>query len=267
MNHFWAILYGILQGITEFLPVSSSGHLALLPYFGDIKDPGLFFDLAMHVGTALSVLIYFRKDVLKICKNLFNLFNPQTDEAYFTQFFCVATVITGVVALLLKSFAEQYGRHHYFIAFNLLMFGFLLYYSDKINKANQLDLFKMKKGIKASIIVGLFQVLAIFPGVSRSGITITAARFFGASKESASTFSFLLSLPLIIAGAIFKWLEIKESQIAFDIVFCIEGVVVSFVVGVLTIHFFLKMLKKVKFVHFFYYRALLAIGIIVFSLI
>ncbi len=265
MNHLWSILYGIIQGVTEFLPVSSSGHLALLPYFAHFKDPGVFFDLAMHVGTALSVAIYFYKDVLKIIKNIFKIFNPKTPDAYFARYFVIATIITGFSALLLKDFVENYARHHYVIAFNLSVFGFLLYYIDKKYLSDNNEIFNKKEGLIPAILIGVFQTLSIFPGVSRSGITITAARYFKIDKESASRFSFLLSLPLIMAAALLKLLEVQNSSQTTDLIFCIEGVGVSFIVGILTIHFFLRLLKSIDFKYFMFYRLLLALAIIIFS--
>ncbi|MEE3079715.1 MAG: undecaprenyl-diphosphate phosphatase, partial [Bdellovibrionota bacterium] len=156
--------------------------------------------------------------------------------------------------------AELYGRTHLLIAFNLIFFGVSLYVVDKYAK-NIEDVFKSKGSVKTSLLVGFFQVLAIFPGVSRSGITITAARLYGATKEDASSFSFLLSLPLIFGGALLKYLELKKSSLNFDYAFCIVGIVVSFVIGILTIHYFLKLVKKIDFKYFMYYR--LALGLLV----
>ncbi len=256
MNHLWAVFYGIIQGLTEFLPVSSSGHLALLPYLGNIKDPGLSFDLAMHIGTALAVFVYFHKRVFSILRNLFNIVKPQNADQFFAQYFIIATFVSGSLALILKPLAELYGRNHLFISFNLVFFGIILYFIDKYGKVKE-DPFKKENGIKAAFFVGLFQVLAIFPGVSRSGITITAARMFGASKEDSSSFSFLLSLPLIFGGALLKARELVNSDATFDYYYCLTGIFVSFVVGLVTIHYFLKLIKKIDFKYFMHYRLLL----------
>ena len=262
MNYFWSIFYGIIQGLTEFLPVSSSGHLALLPFFGNIKDPGIAFDLAMHLGTALAVIVYFYKNIISLLKNIFSIFNPKSSESYFCQYFVLATIISGVGALLLKPLAELYGRNHLLISFNLAFFGLSLYFVDKHGEVKE-NPFKQKGGLKASLLVGLFQVLAIFPGVSRSGITITAARMFGASKEDASSFSFLLSLPLIFGGALLKYIELRQSDVSFESEFCIVGIFVSFFVGLLTIHFFLKLIKRINFKYFMHYRFILAFCVLV----
>ncbi len=257
MTLWMAVVYGIIQGVTEFLPVSSSGHLALLPFIYDFKDPGIFFDLAMHVGTALAVGIYFFNDVKRIVKNAVLFLIPGKSCDNFTKNFLIATFFTGFFALILKSTAENYGRNEVFIAFNLAFFGILLFISDRIGKTN-----KNMEGFRASssIVIGLSQVLAIFPGVSRSGITITAARFLGLSKEDASSFSFLLSLPLIFAAFLLKTYNLMGNPqgAQFDMLSCVVGVIVSFVVGLATIHFFMKLIKRIQFGYFLIYRLVLS---------
>ncbi|WP_412470583.1 undecaprenyl-diphosphate phosphatase [Halobacteriovorax sp. RT-2-4] len=257
MTLWMAVVYGIIQGLTEFLPVSSSGHLALLPFIYEFKDPGIFFDLAMHVGTALAVGIYFHHDVRRIAKNSFLFFIPGKSCDNFTKNFIIATFFTGFFGLILKSTAETYGRNEVFIAFNLAFFGILLFISDRIGKTN-----KNMEGFRASssIVIGLSQVLSIFPGVSRSGITITAARFLGLSKEDASSFSFLLSLPLIFAAFLLKSYNLigNPQDAQFEVLNCAIGVLVSFLVGLATIHFFMKLIKRIQFSYFLIYRLILS---------
>lgn len=257
MTIWLAIIYGIIQGLTEFLPVSSSGHLALLPFFYEFKDPGIFFDLAMHVGTALAVSIYFNSEVKRIVKNSIYFFVPNKVCDDYTKNFVISVFFTGFFALLLKPVAEAYGRNVTFIAFNLAFFGILLFISDRIGKTN-----KNMEGFRpsSSIVIGLSQVLAIFPGVSRSGITITAGRFLGLSKEEASSYSFLLSLPLIFAAFLVKGYSAMThpSEVNFEIVTCFIGVIISFGVGLATIHFFMKLIKKIQFSYFLIYRLILS---------
>lgn len=257
MTLWMAIVYGIIQGLTEFLPVSSSGHLALLPFIYEFKDPGIFFDLAMHVGTALAVGIYFHHDVRRISKNAFNFLVPGKKCDDFTKNFIIATFFTGFFALLLKPIAEAYGRNEVFIAFNLAFFGVLLFISDRIGKTN-----KNMEGFRASssIIIGLSQVLAIFPGVSRSGITITTGRFLGLTKSEASSFSFLLSLPLIFAAFLLKSYSLmaRPQEVQFELISCAIGMFISFLVGLATIHYFMKLIKRIKFSYFLYYRLILS---------
>ncbi len=261
MNEFWAVIYGIVQGLTEFLPVSSSGHLALLPLVAKFKDPGLVFDLAMHLGTALAVSLYFYKDLLRIMKNSFYLILPRKKCDGFTKNFIVATFATGVFALLLKDHAESLGRKGSLIAINLIIFGVLLYLADKWGRIEE-KVMEKDSSWKKGLIIGLLQVLAIFPGVSRSGITITGGRILGLSKEESSSFSFLLSLPLIVAGALLKFKDISEFGIKFDYGLSFIGISVSFLTGFVTIHFFLKMLKRIEFSYFMIYRIILGIAVI-----
>lgn len=264
MNEFWAIIYGIIQGLTEFLPVSSSGHLALLPKFAHFKDPGLVFDLAMHLGTALAVALYFYKDLIRITQNSFNFLIPSKTCDGFTKNFMVATLATGILGLCLKSFAESFGRQSNVIGFNLIVFGILLYLADKWGLSKD-KVMEDARSWKKSLIIGLLQVIAIFPGVSRSGITMTGGRTLGLSKEESSSFSFLLSLPLIVAGAILKFKDLSDSGESFNYTLCLIGIAVSFVTGYATIHFFLKLLKKIEFSYFMIYRIILGVIVIIWA--
>lgn len=267
MDYSCALIYGLIQGLTEFLPVSSSGHLALLPKFLEIKDPGVAFDLAMHVGTAMAIGLYFYKDLKNIIQDTiyFLLKKKKITEIPFTANYILATICTVITALIFKKFAESYGRGELFIAFNLIFFGIVLVISDKTCKVDQ-ELSMVKKAhFKNAMIIGLVQSLALFPGVSRSGITISAGRFLKLGREEASRFSFLLSLPLIIGGAILKCPELLNSSPgSSSLSVVLFGVLVSFVVGILTIHYFLKMIKTIGLAVFGAYRVLLALVIIYF---
>lgn len=262
MTIFDAIIYGIIQGLTEFLPVSSSGHLALLPSILTIKDPGVSFDLAMHIGTALAIICYFFKDICSLIKNAFLLLDyksPINGPKRKSLHMLIATIATVAIALPLKDFAQEYGRNNTFIAINLVFFGILMWVSDaKFKEHSEGELVDKDNWYKA-LLIGLFQSLALFPGVSRSGITLTTARFLGVSRNEASRFSFLLSLPLIIGGAVLKSPEIIKGNEGFDIVSCLVGVGVSFVVGLLTIHYFLKFIKRVGLLPFSIYRFIIAL--------
>ncbi|EQC48077.1 undecaprenyl-diphosphate phosphatase [Bacteriovorax sp. Seq25_V] len=260
---FFGVIYGLIQGLSEFLPVSSSGHLALFPKLAHFKDPGLIFDLAMHVGTALAVSLYFHKELLKIGKSFFMFIAGKSKDMYGTNF-VIATFFSGVLALILKDFAQEVGRHSGLIAFNLAFFGVLLYLSDKYFAQENSPL-SGKSGVKVSILIGLAQVLAIFPGVSRSGITITAARVMKLDRHDASSFSFLLSLPLILAGAALKFYEIRQTGASFSMDMCIIGMIVSFVTGLVTIHYFMKLIRRINFCYFMYYRIFIAILVVILT--
>jgi undecaprenyl-diphosphatase len=260
MDLIAATFYGLIQGLTEFLPVSSSGHLALLPHWLGIEDPGVVFDLSMHVGTALSIALYFRKDIVGLSKELFSCvkersFNRQEGARALNMTF--ATLITVIGVLLLKDLAKDFGRSPTSIAFNLIVFGLFMLVSDKVMKDEETGQMERTQWIKAGAI-GLFQALAIFPGVSRSGATLTISRFLNLGRDEASRFSFLLSLPLIVAGFIYKFPEFLKGGESFDIGLCLIGMGISFITGLVTIHYFLKFIKKAGLLPFALYRVVMA---------
>ncbi len=256
MNEWWAVFYGFIQGVTEFLPISSSGHLALIPYFFRLEDPGVFFDLLMHLGTAIAVIFYFNREIkLLISEGILFLKTRAIDKSPYFINFSLATMGSFILILILKKTALSYGRHALFIGFNFIFFGILMYLADR-KKPSGTDLTK-KLSWKNSLIIGLSQSIAIFPGVSRSGITLTSARYLGMTRLEASRFSFLLSLPVIIGSIIFKLPEIIGGQaVQVDMPVIILGVISSFVFGILTIHFFLKLITRIGLVHFSVYRVI-----------
>ena len=263
MNEIWAIVYGVIQGITEFLPISSSGHLALIPKFFTLQDPGVIFDLVMHLGTAFAVLVYFKKDIISLFKEGIIILKQRklTHESAFFQNFVFATFVSFVMIILIKDLAFEYGRSGLFIAINLIIFGLLMYLSDRV-KSQDVDLLH-QKDFKRAFVIGLSQSFAVFPGVSRSGVTLTAARFSKLSRIEASRFSFLLSLPIIMASVVYKLPAIiKGEAISVDISIIIIGVGVSFVIGILSIHFFLKIIAKMGLWIFMVYRVILGVIIL-----
>ena len=259
MTIIHAVFYGIIQGLSEFLPVSSSGHLALLPVWFNFKDPGVEFDLMMHVGTAFAVLLYFYKDFLINLKSLPRVFTKDdTADVWLTRNLLIAFIFSTVFILILKKPSEMFGRSVGIISINLALFGLLLWFSDR--KKDVETVFFQKPFWKKAIVVGISQAIAIFPGVSRSGITITAARMVGIGREEAARFSFLLSLPIILAATCLKVLEIyKADAVEFNWILCLVGMFISFVVGLVTIHFFLKFIVRLGFFPFAIYRVLLAV--------
>lgn len=257
MTYLWALFYGFIQGLSEFLPVSSSGHLALIPYFFKLTDPGVVFDLMMHLGTAIAVILYFKSEVKRlISESLRIIFKRDFNSTVFAQNFIWATICSFVLILLIKDLAFTFGRTAKFIGFNFIFFGILMYFSDR-SEGKGLDLTEVKN-YKKSMIVGLSQALAVFPGVSRSGITLTSSRFLGMGRVEASRFSFLLSLPVILGSIIFKVPELLDgsaTNVGLDIMFL--GIIFSFFFGIITIHFFLKMIAKIGLVYFSIYRVII----------
>jgi undecaprenyl-diphosphatase len=265
VDNLSALIYGIIQGLTEFLPVSSSGHLALLPYWLNIKDPGIVFDLAMHVGTAFSIAYYFRKKIKGYSIDLCTCLKAKKVEREQSVAFnmVIVTMATFIFALAFKPMTEQYGRDPMLIGINLIIFGIFMWFADRFGKTKE----KVSEQMKWPVLLGygLFQSLALFPGVSRSGITLTYSRLIGMSREEATSFSFLLALPLICAGFILKLPTLADPALDFDLKAFALGLVTSFVVGLATIHFFLKWVKKVGLGIFALYRVVLAL--VIFSML
>jgi undecaprenyl-diphosphatase len=259
VNNLSAFIYGVIQGFTEFLPISSSGHLALLPHFMQVSDPGVFFDLAMHVGTALAVIIYYRKRVLELVKSVFSL-HRKDQKHYFTKNMILATGTSIIGILLLKPLSEMFGRQAGLIGINLFVFGALLCIADQYFKKDRPGNFDSKIQWKFMLVIGFAQALAIFPGVSRSGITMTAALLLGIRKSDGANFSFLLSLPIILMGFCYKLLDLNQTELQLiNWAHLLIGIIVSFLVGIACIHYFLKFLNKLPFIYFFIYRTLTAI--------
>jgi undecaprenyl-diphosphatase len=267
MDWIKATLYGIIQGLTEFLPVSSSGHLALLPKIMDFKDPGVLFDLSMHVGTAVAIMVYFHKDLIHMAKGLFTVIQEKrvTRASYHPINMIISTVSTLAVVLLIKDLAMEHGRASNLIGINLIAFGILMFISDFRGTKQETDyMFNSVRPIRA-LMIGLFQALAIFPGVSRSGSTLTISRFMGLSRIESTRYSFLLSLPIIVGGFIFKLPDMINGEQTFKLAPCLLGGFVSFGVGLVTIHFFLKLISRLGLGVFALYRIFL--GGVVFWLL
>lgn len=264
MNILEAIVYGFIQGVSEFLPVSSSGHLALLPHVMKIEDPGVVFDLMMHLGTGLAVLIYFRKDIFRYAKtftpSLMNL-KVGGDDRWFVRNFILST-FSSVCLIVLLIPVSKLARNPIYIVINLTVFGILLWLADRYNRNHKEPLkgpMEQKLQWKLAIFIGLSQALAIFPGVSRSGITLTTALWAGMNRKEAGAYSFLLSLPIIMAGILKEVPDIVKEGNQDQFMVLLAGVISSFIVGWLTIHFFMKLISKIHLGYFTLYRIAVAI--------
>lgn len=264
MKMLEAIVYGVIQGLSEFLPVSSSGHLALLPYVMKIEDPGVVFDLMMHFGTGLAVLTYFWDDIFKYAKtitpSLIN-FKTGTSTQWFVRNFIFSTFVSVFFIMLLLPISKM-ARNPWIIVFNLSFFGLILWLSDIHNqkKESLLD-GPMEKGMQWKIagLIGMAQAFAIFPGVSRSGITLTMSLFLGMKRKEAGAYSFLLSLPIIFAGILKEVPDLVKTQNTDSGLVLLTGIVTSFIVGWATIHFFMKLITRIQLGYFAAYRWLIAI--------
>lgn len=259
MTIIQGIILGIVQGVTELLPISSSGHLNLIPLILGWEVPESF-DVALHLGTLLAITIFFFKDWINLIKGGFNqvVKKEKTTDGKIFWYIVAVTIPAGIVSLLLDKFSEfickKFGIELPLIAIMLIVLGIILYIVDKKSES-KVDLENMT--FKQSFLIGISQAIAAaFPGTSRSGITMTVARALKMDRESAAKYSFLLSTPIVLAAVIFSITDF-ELTLAF-----LAGVVVSFIVGFIVIKFLLNYLKKGSFKIFAIYRVVLGIAII-----
>lgn len=259
MNYFSAIFLGILQGVTEFLPISSSGHLVLAEFYLGIREAGLAFDVFLHLGTLLGVLLYFRRDFFLMITALLNphvLGEGAVPQRRLFYYICLGTVPAVVAGYFFKDTAETVFRSPYFVAATLAGAGLLLLAADRAGK----HLRDMKSiGFFDAVLIGVFQAFALMPGVSRSGITMTAGLMLGLNRMSAARFSFLLSVPVIFGAGVYNMPDIiRHGSVPGQMGFYISGFAAAAVSGYLVIAFLLRFIQTHSFAVFAYYRLLLA---------
>ncbi len=258
IDWFQALILAIVQGLTEFLPISSSAHLLLPAQLLGWPDQGLAFDVAVHVGTLAAVLFYYRTDLQVMGGALLRSFSGGgvSDDSRMAWYLGLATVPAGLVGLLAGDLIEQQLRSLPVIATTTLVFGLLLGYADRRASrspgSRSLDL-------TAALLIGAAQALAPVPGVSRSGITMTAALMLGLTRQAAARFSFLLSIPIIAAAGSMKLRELLESPLQTHWAVLVIGVAVSAVTAYCCIALFLRLIDRVGLMPFVIYRLLLAI--------
>ncbi|TCS41350.1 undecaprenyl-diphosphate phosphatase [Reinekea marinisedimentorum] len=259
----WIVL-AIIQGVTEFLPISSSAHLILPAQILGWADQGLAFDVAVHVGSLLAVIIYFRKALIDITANFFlRLAQKPCDSNLANQgwLILIGTIPAVIFGFLMEHVIETYLRSILVIAMTTTLFGLLLWFADvKAKQVKSLDAI----GWKEALAVGFAQALALIPGTSRSGITMTAGLLLGMHKVDAARFSFLLSIPLILAAGTLKTIELLQSPSSYDIQAIAFGSVLSFISAFACIVLFLKWIERSGFLPFVVYR--LALGAVLFYL-
>jgi undecaprenyl-diphosphatase len=255
------IVLAIIQGMTEFLPVSSSAHLILGSRVFSWPDQGLVFDVATHLGTLLAVLVYFRKDLADMFRACLrtNTGHNSKDEALARRMvvmLIVASIPALLVGALTYELVENYLRDMRVIAWATIGFGLLLWWADtKGGTARQLKDLK----INSAVLIGLAQMLALIPGTSRSGITITVGRMLGYDADSAARFSFLLSIPIIGAAGAYGAVRVAAGQAAINWSEFLLAVVLSAVTGWICISIFLALLKRVGLLPFVFYRLFLGL--------
>jgi len=264
MPLYHIIILAIIQGITEFLPVSSSGHLVLThTILGDGKtdlcwETNRLIDVAVHVGTLLSVLLYFRKDIATM---LCGILKPQSEGFKLGFYLAIASVPVIIAGFGLQMIKPSFLCLVEVMAWMTLIFGIVLYFADKVDDGKEIK----DMNLKNAAIIGLSQMLALIPGVSRSGITMTSARFLGFSRVEAARFSLLLSIVAISGAGFLTSLDLIETgnvNLGIDV---LTAVILSFIAGYIAISLMMKWLSKATFMPFVVYRIVL--GIVLLGLI
>jgi undecaprenyl-diphosphatase len=250
MTVFQAIFLGLVQGLTEFLPVSSSGHLVFFQSLFGLEEPQLAFDVMLHLGTLLAVVVYFRTDISQILLGTWAWLKGRREgeeEAKLLLWIVVASVPTGLMGILFKDWFESLFSRPKTVGLMLLVTGLLLWLT-RIVKKNEKTAGKM--GVIDALIIGIAQGVAIIPGISRSGATISSGLFRGLRRELAGKFSFLLSIPAIVGATL---LEFREVDLSSGIGVTFIGMAVSFFVGLFSLKLLMNIVKKGRLSHFSYY--------------
>lgn len=263
MTVLQALVLGIIQGLTEFLPISSSGHLALTPWVFDWPEGGLAFDVALHMGTLIAVVWYFNQQWKMLAVAALSIVRTRrvvTPEERRVVFLIIATIPGAIGGLLLEDLAETTFRATALIATNLIVFGTLLWLVDRlVHRTREMDVMRHRD----ALLIGLAQVLALMPGVSRSGSTITAARALGLTREAAAVFSFLMIAPITLGATILKVPQaVREADSMLPL---IVGVAAAAVSGWLAIAVLLKLVARHSYGVFAAYRWML--GLLIFAML
>jgi undecaprenyl-diphosphatase len=260
MTPFQAIFLGIIQGLSEFLPISSSAHLTLAPWLLGWEDPGLAFDVALHFGTLLAVLWYFRLEWLVLIRAAFGIITTgrvETPEKRRVIYLIIATIPGAIGGLILQSKAESAFRSPQIIAIALIVMGTVLWIVDKL--VDQRRILGEMRWVD-SLLIGLSQVIALIPGVSRSGATITTARGLRIDREAAAEFSFLMSMPIIAAAVILEGPKaLHAGGLTNELM---SGVVASAISGWLAISILMRYVSRHSYGIFAAYRIILGIAVL-----
>jgi len=260
---FQYVVLALVQGLTEFLPISSSAHLILLPRLADWPDQGLAFDVAVHVGTLVAVVVYFHRQLLVMARDwaLSITRRETTAQARLAWLIIAASVPVAVGGLALHDVVENYLRAPLVIAATTIGFGLLLWWADRASRGLYHE---YAVTWKMAVVIGLAQVLALVPGTSRSGITMTAGLMLGMTRQSAARFSFLLAIPVIVMAGGYEGYKLLSATEPVQWTGLAAGVVVSALTAFACIHFFLRLLDRIGFLPFVIYR--LALGVVLIAL-
>jgi undecaprenyl-diphosphatase len=265
MDSFQAIVLGIVQGLTEFLPVSSTGHLRIVPAFAGWEDPGAAFTAVTQLGTMTAVLIYFRADLWRIATAwLAGLRDPvarRTLDSRLGWYIVIGTIPIGIFGLLFKDAIENEARSLYLIGTTLIVLGFVLAAAERAGRQQrELDTLTTRDGV----IIGLAQAGALVPGVSRSGATISAGLFLGLERAAAARYSFLLSVPAVVLSGLFELRKIGEGNGASTSATAI-ATLLAFITGYASIAFLLRFLVRHTVDVFVIYRVVLGAALLILA--
>jgi undecaprenyl-diphosphatase len=266
MPLYQAVVLAIIQGLTEFLPVSSTAHLALFPWFAGWTDPGLTFDVALHAGTLVAVLLYFWKMWLQMLSAAAGL-GPKNDPATAQNrrlfgYLLIGTIPGAIAGFLFEAKAEDEFRIPIVIGSALVLVGLLMWAGEAAHKPRETSLGQVT--LVDALWIGVAQALAVIPGVSRSGITMTAGLFRGLDRETDARFSFLLSTPLIAGAVLKKGMELRHTGLDHDMRLpFVAGIIVSGLVGWVVIGWLIRFLSSRTFKPFVIYRV--ALGVLVLA--
>ena len=265
MDLIQLIVLALIQGLTEFLPISSSAHLILLPIITGWEDQGLVYDVAVHFGSLFAVMFYFREDIKNVLFAWFSSISggEATENSQLGWAVIIGTIPAVIFGLLMKDYIETVLRSPLVIAATSIIFGLLLWYSDATASHQRTE---KSLDIKDAIKIGLAQALALIPGTSRSGITMTAGLMLGLTRKAAARFSFLLSIPLILAATGLKTKDLISDGGAVDWFGLFFVIALSAISAYICIHYFLKLIDRIGMLPFVIYRVLLGVFLFWFFL-
>jgi len=242
LNTFQLIVLSIVQGITEWLPISSSGHLAIIQHLFHLNVP-VIFDILLHFGTIIAVLVFFKKEIAGIIGAIFKL-DFRSEYGRLVIYIIIASIPTAIIGFLFKDFFESLFYNQPAIGIALLLTGFILFFSSRKRGSKEISSW-------SAIVTGIVQGLAIIPGISRTGATLSSGLFFGIDREKAARFSLLLSIPAILGASV---IDFNYKEIAsIGVTNAIMGIIISAIVGFFAIKLLVNVLKNHKFHLFAYY--------------
>lgn len=269
MSIIEAIIFGIVQGITEFLPISSTAHIIITEHLLGYKFPGLVFEITLHLASVLAVILFFRKEIWDIVRGFFAYFHTKSDENRvhfrFAIYLIIATFITGILGLLLQNWIEDEMKGAVAIAISLFITGLCLVIIEVFTKEGKRN--EQQMTWKDSVIVGLVQSLAVFPGISRSGSTLIASLWIGLNRTTAVRFSFLLSIPVILGSSVLAIKDLQSGAGVFTMIGfwpTIIAFVSTFICSILSIIWLIRLLERSKLIYFAVYCFIVAVLVFLF---